>query len=119
MKSGSTWTYTFLDCTTVDNTLKLWDLTTATELKTLTGHTDYINAIAITWDGQRALCADLESGAIASFNLILLHRCVHWSRFLTARRDRATNINFLRDRRQGEFAEFQQLKVDGRSHKKT
>ena len=62
MKSGSTWTYTFLDCTTVDNTLKLWDLTTATELKTLTGHTDYINAIAITWDGQRALCADLESG---------------------------------------------------------
>jgi len=35
----------------VDNTLKLWDLTTGTELKTLTGHTDYINAIAITWDG--------------------------------------------------------------------
>jgi WD40 repeat protein len=35
----------------VDNTLKLWDLTIGTELKTLTGHTDYINAIAITWDG--------------------------------------------------------------------
>ena len=35
----------------MDNTLKLWDLTTGTELKTLTGHTDYINAIALTWGG--------------------------------------------------------------------
>ena len=61
----------------MDNTLKLWDLTIGTELKTLTGHTDYINAIAITLDAQRAISAsydntlkvwDLESGkAIATF----------------------------------------------------
>ena len=64
----------------VDNTLKLWDLITGTELKTLTGHTAYINAIAITRDGQRAISADLESGeAIATFSLIVLHRCVRWS----------------------------------------
>ncbi|MEG5036047.1 hypothetical protein [Microcoleus sp. AT3-D2] len=36
----------------MDNTLKLWDLTTGTEFKTLTGHTAYINAIAITWTGK-------------------------------------------------------------------
>ncbi|MEG4997808.1 hypothetical protein QUB13_08945 [Microcoleus sp. B4-D4] len=85
----------------MDNTLKLWNLTTGTELKTLTGHTAY-NAIAIIWDEQRAISADLESGeAIATFSLILLHRCVQWSRFLTARRDRATNLNFLRDRWRG------------------
>lgn len=44
----------------VDNTLKLWDLTTDTELKTLTGHTTYINAIAITGDEQRAISAALR-----------------------------------------------------------
>lgn len=44
----------------VDNTLKLWDSTTGTELKTLTGHTAYINAIAITDDEQRAISAALR-----------------------------------------------------------
>ncbi|WP_333207494.1 hypothetical protein [Microcoleus sp. SVA1B1] len=73
----------------MDNRLKLWDLTTGTELKTLTGHTTYINAIAITGDGQRAISAALRqhpkslgfrSGeTIATFSLILLHRCVQWS----------------------------------------
>ncbi|MEG4202852.1 hypothetical protein QUA20_02825 [Microcoleus sp. Pol7_A1] len=97
----------------MDNTLKLWDLTTGTELKTLTGHTAYINAIAITGDGNRAISADLESGeAIASFSLILLHRYVGWSNnrsqrrirsriFPTTTRDRATNISFLHNHRQG------------------
>ena len=47
----------------VDNTLKLWDLTTGTELKTLRGHTTYINAIAITWDGKRAISAPLRQHA--------------------------------------------------------
>ena len=95
----------------VDNTLKLWDLTTGTEFKTLTGHTAYINAIAITGDGQKAISAALRqhpkslgfrSGeTIATFSLILLRRCVQWSIFLTTRRDRATNINFLRGCRRG------------------
>ncbi|MEG3833941.1 hypothetical protein [Microcoleus sp. Z1_C3] len=44
----------------MDNRLKLWDLTTGTELKTLTGHTTYINAIAITGDEQRAISAALR-----------------------------------------------------------
>ncbi|MEG4805364.1 hypothetical protein QUB63_32345 [Microcoleus sp. ARI1-B5] len=47
----------------VDNTLKLWDLTTGTELKTLTGHTDCINAIAITLNGKRAIFAALRQHA--------------------------------------------------------
>ncbi|MEG5043521.1 hypothetical protein QUB26_03245 [Microcoleus sp. B4-C1] len=44
----------------VDNTLKLWDLTTGTELKTLTGHTAYINAIAITGDEQKTIFVALR-----------------------------------------------------------
>ncbi|WP_333235342.1 hypothetical protein [Microcoleus sp. S36bC1] len=43
----------------MDNTLKLWDLTTGTELKTLMGHTAY-NAIAIIWDEQRAIFVALQ-----------------------------------------------------------
>jgi WD40 repeat protein len=43
----------------VENTLKLWDLTIGTELKTLTGHTDYIKAIAITWDGPAGYGRDV------------------------------------------------------------
>ncbi|WP_333316655.1 hypothetical protein [Microcoleus sp. B4-C1] len=44
----------------MDNTLKLWDLTTGTELKTLTGHTAYINAIAITGDEQKTIFVALR-----------------------------------------------------------
>jgi WD40 repeat protein len=43
----------------VDNTLKLWDLTIGTEHKTLTGHTDYIKVIAITGDGPAGYGRDI------------------------------------------------------------
>ncbi len=61
-----------------DNSLKLWDLTTGTELFSLTGHTDSVNAVAITPDGKQAISAsgdnslklwDLQSReVIASFS---------------------------------------------------
>ncbi|MDT9226857.1 MAG: WD40 repeat domain-containing protein, partial [Limnospira sp. PMC 1279.21] len=54
-----------------DETLKLWDLETGTELATLTGHSGSVKAVAITPDGKRAVSAsddntlklwDLERG---------------------------------------------------------
>ena len=66
--------------TLLDYTLRVWDLETGTELLMLSGHTDRINAIAITPDGRRAISAagrtllhsvdntlkvwDLETGAV-------------------------------------------------------
>jgi WD40 repeat protein len=38
-----------------DNTLKVWDTTTATELATLDGHLDEVWAVTITPDGRRAV----------------------------------------------------------------
>ena len=40
-----------------DNTLKVWDLASGRELRTLTGHTDSVRAVAVTPDGQRAVSA--------------------------------------------------------------
>ncbi|ULB45466.1 WD40 repeat domain-containing protein [Limnospira fusiformis KN01] len=54
-----------------DDILKLWDLETGTELATLTGHSNSVNAVAIAPDGKRAVSAsddntlklwDLETG---------------------------------------------------------
>ncbi|NMG58848.1 WD40 repeat domain-containing protein, partial [Geitlerinema sp. P-1104] len=54
-----------------DKTLKLWDLETGRELATLTGHSWWVNAVAIAPDGKRAVSAsrdktlklwDLETG---------------------------------------------------------
>ena len=54
-----------------DDILKLWDLETGTELATLTGHSNSVNAVAIAPDGKRAVSAsgdytlklwDLERG---------------------------------------------------------
>jgi len=36
-----------------DETLKIWDLATGKELATLTGHTDGVNAVALTADGTK------------------------------------------------------------------
>src|SRR4028118_240688 len=44
-----------------DNTLKVWDLTTRKEQFTLTGHSDLVNAVAVTADEKRAI-SDLQAG---------------------------------------------------------
>jgi WD40 repeat protein len=61
-----------------DGTLKVWDLESGEELRTLAGHTDRINELAVTPDGRRVVSAsddgtlkvwDPESGTlIASFS---------------------------------------------------
>ena len=54
-----------------DTTLKVWDLESGEELRTLAGHSDYVSGVAVTADGRRAVSAswdntlkvwDLESG---------------------------------------------------------
>ena len=54
-----------------DQTLKVWDLESGRELRTLTGHSGAVIAVAVTPDGRRAVSAsedqtlkvwDLESG---------------------------------------------------------
>ncbi|MCT7964639.1 hypothetical protein NG791_28590 [Laspinema sp. D1] len=40
-----------------DNTLKLWDLATGSELATLSGHSGSVEAVAITPDGKQAVSA--------------------------------------------------------------
>ena len=55
-----------------DNTLKVWDLETGEELRTLAGHSGRVTGVAVTADGRRAVSAswdktlkvwDLETGA--------------------------------------------------------
>ena len=54
-----------------DNTLKVWDLDTGAELRTLAGHSDSVRGVAVSPDGRRAVSAsydktlkvwDLETG---------------------------------------------------------
>ena len=53
----------------------MWDLESGRELRTLEGHSDWVNGVAVTPDGRRAVSAscdktlkvwDLESGARAA-----------------------------------------------------
>ena len=55
-----------------DRTLKVWDLASGAELRTLAGHADWVTAVAVTPDGRQAVSAsddrtlkvwDLASGA--------------------------------------------------------
>ena len=55
-----------------DRTLKVWDLASGAELRTLAGHADGVTAVAVTPDGRQAVSAsqdrtlkvwDLASGA--------------------------------------------------------
>jgi WD40 repeat protein len=38
-----------------DNTLKIWDLETGQEIRSLKGHTESVEAVAMTPDGSRAV----------------------------------------------------------------
>jgi WD40 repeat protein len=38
-----------------DGTLRLWDLESGQTIRTLKGHTDLVNAVAVTPDGRRAV----------------------------------------------------------------
>ena len=40
-----------------DKTLKVWELGSGRELRTLAGHTGSVNGVAVTPDGQRAVSA--------------------------------------------------------------
>jgi WD40 repeat protein len=59
----------------VDQTLKVWDLASGCELRTLTGHSRTVNYVAVTPDGQRAISAcwddtirmwELETGNVSA-----------------------------------------------------
>jgi WD40 repeat protein len=62
----------------MDSTLKVWDVESGVAMRTLEGHFDYVNGVAVTADGKRALSAsgdktvkvwDVESGvALATFH---------------------------------------------------
>ncbi len=61
-----------------DKTLKVWELESGRLLRTLEGHSDWVNGVSVTADGKRAVSAsgdktlkvwELESGAcIATFH---------------------------------------------------
>ena len=42
-----------------DQTLKVWDLDSGEELRTLRGHAGRVDAVALTADGRRAVSASL------------------------------------------------------------
>ena len=45
----------------MDNTLKVWDLTTGKELFTLKGHSDLVYAVAVTADGKRVISGSWDN----------------------------------------------------------
>lgn len=44
-----------------DKTIKVWELTTGTEIRTLTGHADFVNSVAISPDGKWLASVDTYS----------------------------------------------------------
>ena len=72
-----------------DQTLKVWDLASGRELRTLTGHTGKVWGVAVTPDGQRAVSAsadqtlkvwDLETGEVlATFTCDSAAHCCAFS----------------------------------------
>ena len=44
-----------------DKTLKVWDLASGRELRTLFGHSDSVRAVAVTPDGQWAVSASSDN----------------------------------------------------------
>ena len=46
-----------------DKTLKVWDLESGRELRTLDGHSGWVHAVAVTPDGRRAVSASRDDDA--------------------------------------------------------
>ena len=44
-----------------DQTLKVWDVETGRELRTLQGHTGVVNGVALSGDGRRAVSASADN----------------------------------------------------------
>jgi WD40 repeat protein len=72
-----------------DKTLKVWDLESGTELRTLDGHSDAVKAVAVSADGRLTVSAsrdntlkvwDLERGAkVATFTADADLGCCAWA----------------------------------------
>jgi WD40 repeat protein len=45
----------------MDHTLKVWELDSGRELRTLRGHTNFVNAVAVAPDGRRAASASTDN----------------------------------------------------------
>ena len=43
-----------------DQTLKVWEVESGRELRTLTGHNDCVNGVAVSGDGRLAVSASLD-----------------------------------------------------------
>jgi WD40 repeat protein len=52
----------------LDQTLKVWDLDSGRELRTLEGHSDSVYGVAVTADGKRAVSASGDS-TLKAWNL--------------------------------------------------
>jgi len=88
-----------------DNTLKVWDLETGRELRTLKGHSQSVSGVAVAPDGRRVVSAsrdntlklwDLESGlVIATFTCDAAVHCVFVGVETITAGDEAGRVHFL------------------------
>jgi WD40 repeat protein len=88
-----------------DHTLKVWDLESGREVRTLAGHSDSVYGVAVTADGRRAVSAsldhtlkvwDLESGrVIATFTCDAAALCVFAGAQTIAAGDAGGQVHFL------------------------
>ena len=91
-----------------DRTLKVWDVESGRELRTLQGHSDYVNGVAVSADGRRAVSAsedstvkvwDLETGEVlATFTCDGAAHCCAFSDALKliVAGDAGGHVHFLR-----------------------
>jgi WD40 repeat protein len=91
-----------------DQTLKVWELGSGRELRTLTGHSQWVNAVAVTPDGQCAVSASedktlkiwkLETGEVlATFTCDSAAHCCAFSDALKliVAGDAGGHVHFLR-----------------------
>jgi len=91
-----------------DKTLKVWEVISGRELRTLTGHSAWVAGVAVTPDGKRVVSAsgdntlkvwDLEAGAVlATFTCDAATHCCVYSEALKliVAGDAGGHLHFLR-----------------------